>query len=139
MNALTVPATLESLPAIEDYVTQVVAAAGLPNRSAYSLRLAVVELATNSISYGYPAGQPGTVRMHATLHERTVTVVLEDDGIPFDPRRAKPPTDLGRPAEERKIGGLGVFLALRSVDQFDYEYAGNRNRSIMVVNRPQGS
>jgi serine/threonine-protein kinase RsbW len=137
MPQLTVPAALESLAAVSEFVKQVAAAAGLDPRATYRLRLAVTELVTNSITHGYcEAGLCGAVDLRAELDERLVTVTIEDTAIPYDPTRTPPPDDLSLPAEQRKIGGLGVYLALQDVDSFRYERVGDRNRSILVMNRP---
>src|SRR5207248_1366137 len=55
--------------------------------------------------------------------------------IPFDPRQVPAPDNLHLPAEERGVGGLGIYLALGGVDQFTYERAGDRNRNVLVVYR----
>lgn len=137
MQQLTVPAVLESLAAVSEFVKQVAAAAGLDQRAAYRLRLAVVELVTNAISHGYcEAGLCGMVDLRAELDDRLATITIEDTAIPYDPTQTPPPDDLHLPAEQRKIGGLGVYLALQDVDSFRYERVGDRNRSIVSMQRP---
>jgi anti-sigma regulatory factor (Ser/Thr protein kinase) len=144
MNSLTVPATLDSLTEIAAFVLAAADAAGLGRQARYRLRLAADELATNIITHGY-AGKAGDDLMQATIDvrvqmdDKAITVILEDAAVPFDPRQVPPPTDLNLPAEERKIGGLGIHLALGGVDQFFYERVGNRNRNVLVVNRPASS
>jgi anti-sigma regulatory factor (Ser/Thr protein kinase) len=70
------------------------------------------------------------------MDDRTLRVILEDRGTPFDPRQVAPPVNLQAPAEERQIGGLGIYLALTGVDQFFYERVGDCNRNVLVMNRP---
>ena len=114
MPQLTVPAVLESLAAVSEFVQQAAAAAGLDQRTTYRLRLAVVELVTNSITHGYcEAGLCGTVDLRAELDDRQLTVTIEDTAIPYDPTQTPAPDDLGLPVEQRKIGGLGVPRAAR--------------------------
>jgi serine/threonine-protein kinase RsbW len=140
-NTLTVPATLDSLAEIAAFVRAEADAAGLGRQARYRLRLAVEELATNIIIHGY-AGMPGAGSAPATIDlrvergEKALTVILEDAGVPFDPRQVPPPDDLDLPVEQRDLGGLGVYLALGGVDQFAYERVGDRNRNILVINRP---
>jgi serine/threonine-protein kinase RsbW len=138
-RALSVPATLDSLPAIAAYVQAVADAAGLDRKARYRLRLAVDEIATNLVTHGRAGGsgaKPETLDLRAESDERSLTLVLECGGEPFDPRQVPPPEDLHLPAEQRQIGGLGIFLALGSVDQFAFERVGERNRNIFVMRRP---
>lgn len=131
--------TLNSLGLIREYVTSAARTAGLDKKATYKLSLAVDEIATNIILYGYEeAGRSGVLDVYVDMGERQVTVTLEDDGEPFDPRQRKLPEneDLDRPLEERPIGGLGLYLAFEGVDEFRYERAGGRNRNIFVVSIP---
>jgi anti-sigma regulatory factor (Ser/Thr protein kinase) len=136
MTPVTVPATLDSLGAIADYVLAAAASAGLDKRASYRLRLAVDEIVTNIIVYGYgEADLPGTLELRAALDDNALTVSIEDSGVAYDPRQAPVP-DTSLPLEERPIGGLGVYLALKSVDEFLYERVGDRNRSTFTMHLP---
>jgi anti-sigma regulatory factor (Ser/Thr protein kinase) len=140
MDPLTVPGSLDSLATISQYVLAAAAAAGLDKKVAYRLRLAVDEIATNIISHGYEeAGRTGVVDVQAVIDETTLTIFLEDTGASYVPDQVAEPTDLDRPLVERPIGGLGVYLAIQSVDKFLYERIGNRNRHSFVVNRTTAS
>jgi len=135
MEPVTVSATLDSLKAIADYVMAAAASAGLDKRASYHLRLAVDEIATNIIVHGHEdAGLQGTLEIRAEVDERILTVSIEDSGVTYDPCQTPPP-DTSLPIEERPIGGLGVYLALKNVDEFLYEHVGDRNRSIFKVHR----
>jgi anti-sigma regulatory factor (Ser/Thr protein kinase) len=135
MRKLSVPAALESLEKIGAYVVRAAAEAGLDARGAYNLRLAVDEIATNIISYGYGAGEGGDLTLKVELTPASLTIVLEDRGIPFDPlaREAVNEEDLALPLEERQIGGLGIYLVLKGVDAFRYEYGDGVNRNIFEM------
>jgi serine/threonine-protein kinase RsbW len=140
MEPLTVPGTLDSLTIIGQYVNAAAAAAGLDKKVAYRLRLAVDEIATNTIIHGYEeASRAGDVLVRSALDQAALTITLEDTAGPFDPRNRLRPDHIDLPIEERPIGGLGVYLTTESVDRFEYEYVGNRNRNIFIVNRPQGA
>ena len=138
MDRVTVPGTLDSLDAIGQYVLRAASDAGLDKKASYRLRLAVDEIATNIIAHGYvEAGLQGPIDIWAELDDAALRVCLEDEAIPFDPHEAPPPDGLDRPLEEREIGGLGVFLVLKGVDALRYERAGERNRNIIEVRRPE--
>jgi serine/threonine-protein kinase RsbW len=136
MKPLTVPATLDSLGVIAGYVMAAAATAGLDKRASYRLRLAVDEVATNIIVYGYAnADLQGALDLCADIDNGSLTIAIEDTGITFDPRQAPAP-DINLPIEQRPIGGLGVYLAVRSVDEFLYGHVGDRNRTVFKMHLP---
>ena len=142
MNATTfdpliVRGTLDSLSPIADYVLAAARAAGLDGKAAYRLRLAVDEIATNVISHGYlEAGYEGDIIVRAEIDGQVLSVTLEDTAPPFDPFRRPEPDQVDLPLEDRPVGGLGVFLAMRGVDEFRYEHDGTYNRNIFVMRGP---
>jgi anti-sigma regulatory factor (Ser/Thr protein kinase) len=135
LEPLTIPGQPAMLTQLMDYVAWVAAGAGLPEQTTYRLSLAVDEIATNIVLHGYDdAGRTGNLTIWADADDERLTVYLEDTGEPFDPRQAPAPGDLDRPLEERRDGGLGIFLALWGVDDFAYERRGEVNRCVFVVN-----
>jgi sigma-B regulation protein RsbU (phosphoserine phosphatase) len=140
MEPATFPATLDSLAAIRRWVGAAASEAGLDAGASHRLKLAVDEVATNVILHGYQeAGLEGDLDVSAKVEGDALEVRLEDAAIPFDPTTAAPPADLDLPAEERSIGGLGVYLARREVDRLEYERVGGRNRNTFVMRRPRGA
>jgi serine/threonine-protein kinase RsbW len=138
MEPLTLPATLESLEPLVKYVLSAAADAGLDRKATYRLRLAVDEIATNIITHGYAdADLVGDVVVQASVGDERLVVTLEDWAPPFDPRQQDGPDHLDKPSHERPIGGLGVFLALKSADGFEYEYRDHKNRNVLSMNRPK--
>lgn len=138
MAELRVGANLDVLSAIGAFVLEAANNAGLERKAAYRLRLAVDEMATNVIVHGKPLQHSGDdeIRLVAEIDEQALKIILEDRGPAFNPlEQASPDEHLNKPMEERPIGGLGVFLAIRGVDQFQYERVGDRNRSIFIVKR----
>ncbi|MEZ4869551.1 MAG: anti-sigma regulatory factor [Caldilineaceae bacterium] len=134
MNQLTLPGALDSLALIRDYVESAALRAGLDKKQIYRLTLAVDEIATNSIVHGYAeAGLTGEVTIGAHLQPSALTVYLEDRAAPYNPLRSNLPSNLDAALHEREIGGLGVFLALKNVDEFRYEYENGQNRNIFVM------
>ncbi|BAT56899.1 putative anti-sigma regulatory factor, serine/threonine protein kinase (plasmid) [Nostoc sp. NIES-3756] len=140
-SSLTVPATLDSLPVIANYVMTAAAVAGLDQKTTYNCRLAVDEIATNIITYGYSqASSEEKLNLQADIDEQALTIAIEDTGIAYNPYETHLPNqdELNRPLQERLIGGLGIYLALNSVDEFHYERVGNKNRNVFIVYRRQG-
>lgn len=134
MDSLTLPGTLEALEPIRTYVEAAAAQTGLDKKRVYRLTLAVDEIVSNSIIHGYEeTGLTGDVIIRVDLQPDALTVYAEDQAPPYNPLAKDPPTNLGASLEERDIGGLGVFLAVKNVDEFRYEYTQGRNRNIFVM------
>lgn len=137
-NTLTFAASLDALERIGCHLDEVSRAAGLGRQQAYNLRLAVDEVATNIVVHGYEEhGQSGEIVVRAETSDDAVTVTLEDSSPEFDPTERAMPTeeDLTTPLEDRKIGGLGIYLARKVVDEFRYERRGDRNLNTFVIRR----
>jgi serine/threonine-protein kinase RsbW len=138
MDPLTLPATLDSLEPLVQYVLSAATAAGLDRKASYRLRLAVDEIATNIITHGYAEAHiAGDVVVNASVGDEQLTITLEDWAPAYDPRVQEDPDHIDKPSDERPIGGLGVFIALKSVDGLEYEYRDNKNRNILTMNRPK--
>ena len=132
MEPITVPGTLDSLKTIASYVMSAAEQAGLEKKETYKLRLAIDEIATNTILHGYEeAGLTGNIELSTKITDQGITITLEDSAIPYNPLQHNCPdeNDLQQSLVERDIGGLGVFLAIDGVDDFTYEFINNRNRN----------
>jgi anti-sigma regulatory factor (Ser/Thr protein kinase) len=136
MEPLTLPGTLDSLASVGQYVLDAAKAAGLDKKTAYGLRLAVDEIATNVITHGYvEATCEGALHLQAVIDAAALTTLLEDTGATYVHGEVSEPTALHLPLEERAIGGLGVYLAVQNVDKFLYEQLDGRNRHTFVMYR----
>lgn len=136
MASLTVRGTIDSLEAIRDFVTAAATDAGLDRKRTYRLVLAVDELATNIATYGYAdAGRSGNIDLTATIDDERLTLVVADTAIPFDPREKATPDSIDKPLDQKPIGGLGVFLTVNGVDEFQYDYSDGRNMNVLIMNR----
>jgi anti-sigma regulatory factor (Ser/Thr protein kinase) len=141
MPTLTLPGELDSLEPIAQLVIEQARIAGLDEKATYQLRLAVDEIATNIVIHGYQEhGMTGEIIISADYDERSLTVTLEDTSPhydPFDRDIQRVEEDFNKPLQERQIGGLGIYFAMRAVHDFRYEYREGRNRNIFVVHRPE--
>jgi anti-sigma regulatory factor (Ser/Thr protein kinase) len=133
MNPLYLPGTLHSVRAIGKYVLAAAEKAGLESQAAYRLRQAVDEIATNAVIHGYQAcGANGYLEIAAVFDETKLAITLVDISPAFDPLSVPPPADLEWRTGDRPAGGLGVFLALRGVDEFRHEWVNEQNRNTFV-------
>lgn len=98
----------------------------IPSRALYAVNLALDELVTNVVLYGYdePAGQSVTVRI--VTKEGELTASVEDDGKAFDPLEVAAP-DLNAPLAQRDVGGLGIHLVRSLMDHVGYAREAERN------------
>ncbi len=90
-----------------------------------TLGVALEELFVNVAHYAYPDSS-GTVKIGIDASGDSIVIQLTDSGIPFDPT-ALPDPDIKASAEERKIGGLGIYMVKKSMDTMTYEYRDNQN------------
>jgi anti-sigma regulatory factor (Ser/Thr protein kinase) len=128
---------LASLSQVREFVRQHALAAGLDKKQIYKLGLAVDEIATNAISHGYEQSETsGELVLAAETDAAKLSILLEDTAPPFDPTAEAEPDNLDQPLEQRKAGGLGVFLTLKNVDEFAYHYANGRNCYTFTMYRP---
>ncbi len=89
------------------------------------LRLACEEIIMNVTSYAYPEGVDGFLDVDIQKTDR-MTIRFEDGGVPFNPLEQEKP-DTGLSWDKRRIGGLGIFLFRRKMDDVRYAYVDNKN------------
>ena len=104
----------------------------LPDEILYHLNLALEEVVSNIIRHGYGEREDGEVSIAIELTPEAIAVTVEDDGVAFNPLE-HPGPDLTAPLEERKVGGLGVYLVRQLMDVVDYRAEGGRNILRMVM------
>ena len=92
----------------------------------FRLNLALEEVVSNIIRHGYGEREDGEVSVLIEVAPEAIAVTVEDDGVAFNPLE-HPDPDLTVPLEERKVGGLGVFLVRQLMDEADYRAEGGRN------------
>lgn len=90
------------------------------------LRMACEELVVNVVDYAYPGRTDGYLNVEIAKDGHAVTIRLRDGGVAFNPLEAVMP-DITKPLEERRIGGLGIFIVLRKMDSVSYERTDNEN------------
>jgi anti-sigma regulatory factor (Ser/Thr protein kinase) len=125
------PAQRSEIPNILRFVSELAKAAGIHPKRVAHLELAVEEAVMNIASYAYPI-PPGDVTVRVEwIGDRLVTSLI-DDGVPFDPLKVDAP-DLHAGAEERPVGGLGIFLLRRIMDEVHYERHDGHNVLMLVI------
>jgi phosphoserine phosphatase RsbU/P len=134
MTALSIQGTLDALSAIGHYVLSTGTEAGLSKSAAYRLRLAVDEIVTATITRSYSeTGTTALVEIRTELHDQTLRLIVEDTAVPFDPTSIPRPTSFDQPLDDADDAGLGILLAIESVDALEYERVGDRNRTVFIM------
>lgn len=98
----------------------------LPPKVVQQVNVALDELVTNVMLYGYDDPSAGVIEVELSRDGENITAVLSDDGRPFDPFQAKIP-DVTLPIEDRSVGGLGVYFVRKLMDEYSYAYENGRN------------
>ena len=126
---------IEESAKLPSFINEIGKHAKLDEASNGAINLAVEEAVVNSIMYAYPEGKYGEVKLTATVDskEKTITFVLSDHGIEFNPLAA-PEADTTLGVEEREIGGLGIFLVKQLMDKIEYKRNGDENVLTMTKN-----
>lgn len=125
--SLRIANDLAELGRVGESVEEFCANQAIPPGYAFKLNVAIEELLTNTISYGYDE-EAGSreIAIDMTREDETIVTEISDDARPFDPLNAPPP-DLDSAIEERRIGGLGVHLVKTLMDDVGYCYRDGRN------------
>lgn len=126
MKELTVDATVENIATVTEFVNAQLEQSGCPPKIQMQIDIAIDELFGNIAHYAYdPNVGPATVRVEVD-EEPCVIITFIDNGVPYDPLGKEDP-DITLSAEERGIGGLGVYMVKKSMDDISYEYRDGQN------------
>jgi anti-sigma regulatory factor (Ser/Thr protein kinase) len=118
------------IPLVHDALDELAAGHRLPARCVARLHLALEEHLANIIAHGGNPGPAGRITVRFALEPTALRVEIEDDAGPFNPLYA-PAVDTSLPLEQKPLGGLGVLLIRKSVDELEYRRSGNRNVLVM--------
>lgn len=99
---------------------------------AMNINLVIEEALTNIIFYAFADNNKHEIKVSVTLNNNMLTIEITDDGIPFNPLLQQQP-DITLPAEERPVGGLGIFLISQMMDTM--HYARQKDQNILTLNK----
>ncbi|MGN0305617.1 MAG: ATP-binding protein [Lachnospiraceae bacterium] len=127
MVELTLEATLENLEKVLGFVEEQLEANGCSMKALMQVQIAVEEIYVNIVRYAYQKETGmATIRVCVGGDPVQATITFIDRGIPYDPLASEDP-DTTLSAEERKIGGLGIFMVKKSMDDVKYAYSQGQN------------
>ena len=128
---LTLRNDIQDVPLLAAFMDEVCEAAGFNASLAMQMNLAMEEAVVNVMNYAYPVGVKGDIVIEAEDKGDSVQFDIIDGGTPFDPT-AEADADTTLSAEERPIGGLGIFLVRQLMDIVSYKYKDGKNRLTLV-------
>lgn len=126
MEKLTLPAVTANIEKVTDFVNGLLEAADCPPKAMIQIDVAIDELFGNIANYAYGSETGDATVGFEITEDRTVIITFTDSGVPYDPLQ-KPDPDVTLSAEEREIGGLGIFMVKKTMDDMVYEYAEGQN------------
>ena len=133
MEVITVPAESTALETVNTFIQEKLESITCPKRTRMQMMLAVEEIFVNISSYAYhPEVGQAEVGVDIDGDPPTVTIRFLDQGRPFNPLE-KQDADITLSAQEREIGGLGILLVKKIMDQVDYAYENGKN--ILIIKK----
>lgn len=127
MKNLTIDATIKNMDPVLDFVNRELEAINCPIADSISIAIAVEELFVNITHYAYnPEVGQAQIICEVEDDPTTVIITLLDGGKPYNPLQRDDP-DITLSAEQRDMGGLGIFMVKQSMDNVNYEYKDGKN------------
>ena len=128
MKELTLAATLENIEAVTDFVNEQLELLDCPMKAQMQIDIAIDEIFSNIARYAYaPGSGDATVRVETESNPPAVMITFIDAGIPYNPLTKEDP-DTKLSAEEREIGGLGIYMVKKSMDAMEYAFEDGCNK-----------
>lgn len=134
MQSVQFSAKFEFLDEIREFVGDIARAGGFGDKDVYNIQLAADEAASNIIEHAYEGVSDGMLELSCGVKANVITIILVDHGESFDPSEIPMP-DLKADLSERKIGGLGIFLMRKLMDEVRYEVKPNKNNVLTMIKR----
>ena len=131
MQSVQFSAKFEFLDEIREFVGDIARAGGFGAKDIYNIQLAADEAASNIIEHAYEGVNTGVLEISCGMRDGAITIIMVDHGESFDPS-AIPLPDLKADLSERKIGGLGIFLMRKLMDEVHYEVQNSGNVLTMI-------
>lgn len=127
MKELTIAATVENIGTVTEFVNEQLEALDCPMKAQMQIDIAIDELFGNIAHYAYnPDVGNATVQVEVTEEPLAVIITFIDGGVPYDPLKAADP-DITLSADQRQIGGLGIYMVKKAMDEITYEYKDGKN------------
>lgn len=120
--------SLDDIPRLAAWVEGLGNRFGISTQAVQRINLVLEELIANTIAYGYPDGGEHTISVRLTMKPAVIELEISDDAMPFDPLAEHPGPYLGADLDQRRVGGLGLYLVGRLVSEGHYTRQDGINR-----------
>lgn len=128
MKELTVEATLKQIRLVTEFISAQLHELDCPLRTQIKINVAVDEIFSNIVHYAYATGSgSATVRVAVEESPRRIAITFVDRGVPYNPLAEERPDTTHLPKMERPIGGLGLFMVKKTMDDVTYDYRDGQN------------
>lgn len=127
-------ANFHNLDEIRDFVAEAARQMGFSDKEIYSIQLAADEASTNIIEHAYAGVKDGKIEIDCSIADEELTIVMRDKGKSFDPSSVPEP-NVKADLSERKIGGLGMYLMRKLMDEVSYESSPEVGNILTMVKR----
>ena len=134
MKSVQFAAKFEYLDEIREFVGEIARAGGFSDKDVYNIQLATDEAASNIIEHAYENRSDGILDLSCGVRSEVITIILIDHGESFDPSDVPAP-DLKADLSDRKIGGLGIFLMRKLMDEVHYESKPDKSNVLTMTKR----
>lgn len=137
MRTAIFPARFDQLDTIRGFAAQAARDAGMQESEINAIELAVDEACSNIVEHAYKGLKNGDIECTCEASDQALTIVLRDHGRPFDSSTVPPP-DLEGDARRRRVGGLGIFIMKKLMDEVRFEALGQAGNVLTMVKRRGG-
>lgn len=138
MKKATYLADFKNLDSIREFVGEAAEQAGFSGKEVYSVQLAVDEACSNVIEHAYADVPDGLIEITCNVDAGQITVIIHDHGKEFDISQVRQP-NLGRDLSEREVGGLGVFLIHKLMDEVHFSSSKKTGNTLTMIKRKLGA
>jgi serine phosphatase RsbU (regulator of sigma subunit)/anti-sigma regulatory factor (Ser/Thr protein kinase) len=133
---ITIPAQMSYMGQVRDFIEHIGSKYKYPDKIINSYKLVIEEACTNIIRHGYRDIKGGEISIKAIIRQQSLTIVILDQGISYDPRQAQTP-DLEKYIQIGKKGGLGIFMMRKLMDDVQYNITSRGNELRLTKQREE--
>ena len=137
MKRVQYPADFQHLDSIRDFVGETAERAGFSGKEVYSIQLATDEACSNVIEHAYEGVSGGKIEVECEVRGGQIVIVIHDHGKVFDMTTVRKP-NLGRDLSEREVGGLGVYLIHKLMDEVSFQSSKKDGNTLTMKKRKSG-
>ena len=129
---ISVRSTTENLSRIRDFIKKYSGQAGFDEETSNKIVLAADEACTNIIKHAYKFSEKGKININLSFSNKKLRLSITDEGIHFN-SKSVPEPDLKKYYEERKVGGLGMFLMKKLMDEVSYSQPNSKRNKVTLI------